>query len=165
MPPPIGRKNVSVNGVSITPGNSFNDAAPNRAEEPDNNCEYCLLTFYASMMPPPIGRKNRATLGMPRGGHHGFNDAAPNRAEEPRCARRRAPRRSRFNDAAPNRAEERGPARVGGRRARLASMMPPPIGRKNHIGNPLCRHASTRFNDAAPNRAEERRRISVLFAR
>ena len=37
----------------------------------------------------------------------------------------------RFNDAAPNRAEERPDGTIFGHVLRGASMMPPPIGRKN----------------------------------
>ena len=65
-------------------------------------------------------------------------------------------RKRRFNDAAPNRAEERTEGAVTLALMPLASMMPPPIGRKNSRScvRPAC--GLLCFNDAAPNRAEER---------
>ena len=81
VPPPIGRKNLGLNGVKHTI-KGFNGAAPNRAEEP--------------------------TFGITSAGEFidGFNGAAPNRAEEHIRALVLTPNITSFNGAAPNRAEE-----------------------------------------------------------
>ena len=60
-----------------------------------------------------------------------------------------------FNDAAPNRAEEQDPTGTKLPKEETASMMPPPIGRKNARHHSDQRPHVCRFNDAAPNRAEE----------
>ena len=58
MPPPIGRKNMLYTTDMLLLIGSFNDAAPNRAEEPPAGMNATGESDLASMMPPPIGRKN-----------------------------------------------------------------------------------------------------------
>ena len=45
-----------------------------------------------------------------------------------------------------------------------ASMMPPPIGRKNDLSDVERADVARGFNDAAPNRAEERAQFRLVSA-
>ena len=157
MPPPLGRKNPKYTRPIPPRTSCFNDAAPIGAEEQVLLAVDPLGAPPASMMPPPLGRKNLAIAAVAIHAHQlRFNDAAPIGAEERFLVPVGFRLADRFNDAAPIGAEERDSSSRAGSSVGPASMMPPPLGRKNphHLGG--GEQAPFGFNDAAPIGAEER---------